>query len=110
MYDYDEWNAGIGQRIRERRVELGYSREKLAELADMSEKYLGEVERGEKKISARRLAMIAAPLGVTMDYVVFGKNESEEWTAIANLLRRLKKADMKIVENVIRAIYFDRQI
>ena len=44
-----EINANeIGTRIRTQRDALGYSREKLAELADISNSFLAEIERGEK--------------------------------------------------------------
>lgn len=38
----------IGERLRRKRLDVGYTQEHLAELADMHPTYIGQVERGEK--------------------------------------------------------------
>ncbi len=49
----------IGDAIRSRRKNAGYTQERLAEKVDLNPKYLGEVERGEKIISIEALLRIA---------------------------------------------------
>ena len=49
----------IGDAIRLRRKNAGYTQERLAELVDLNPKYLGEIERGEKIISIEALLRIA---------------------------------------------------
>ena len=49
----------IGEAIRLHRNEEGLTQEKLAELAQLNPKYLGEIERGEKIISIEALLRIA---------------------------------------------------
>ena len=36
----------VGDRLRRRRIDLGYTQEHLAELADVHPTYIGQVERG----------------------------------------------------------------
>jgi len=46
------FNSDIGWRILGLREKFGYSREKFAEIADVNAKYLYEIERGKKNVSA----------------------------------------------------------
>lgn len=54
----------IGQKIRAYRKQARMSQEKLAEKADLSYKYLGEVERGYVNISLDSLMRITKALKV----------------------------------------------
>ncbi len=54
----------LGQTIRARREAIDMSQEKLAELADLSRNYIGEVERGETNVSIEALAAMAKGLRV----------------------------------------------
>lgn len=54
----------LGQKIYRLRREMKLSREKFAELAEINEYYLGEIERGEKKASLDILFKISAKLGL----------------------------------------------
>jgi transcriptional regulator with XRE-family HTH domain len=49
----------LGEAIRLHRRQAELTQEKLAELAELNPKYLGEVERGEKIISIEALLRIA---------------------------------------------------
>ena len=52
----------LGETVRVHRKRSGFSQEKLAEKADLSPKYLGEVERGCVNVSVDSLARIAKVL------------------------------------------------
>jgi transcriptional regulator with XRE-family HTH domain len=60
--------SSIGERIKARREELGWSLSKLAEEASVSKGYLWSLEKGEVKSrpSGQTLYRIAEALGVTM--------------------------------------------
>lgn len=47
---YDEFNIEIGKRIKKLRLQKEYTREYLAECADISAKFLYEVESGEERM------------------------------------------------------------
>jgi transcriptional regulator with XRE-family HTH domain len=61
-----------GTRIYQLRVENGYTREELAELADISIKFLYEVENGKKGFSAQTLLKISIALSTDCDYILKG--------------------------------------
>jgi transcriptional regulator with XRE-family HTH domain len=56
----------VGRKIRTCRKRSQLSQEELAEKADLSYKYLGEVERGYVNISLDSLVRIARALGVRL--------------------------------------------
>jgi transcriptional regulator with XRE-family HTH domain len=62
----------LAQAIRNRRKALGFTQEKLGELADLNPKYIGEVERMEKTISVDSLARIAKALKIKFSDLVQG--------------------------------------
>lgn len=74
-YAYDEFNIQIGKRIKKLRLQREYTREYLAECADISAKFLYEVETGKKGCSAYVLYRVAISLGVTVNY--FLQEESQ---------------------------------
>lgn len=79
------------RRIRKAREDLGYTREKFAELLDVSVSYMAEVERGRTGISVKMLVKICNVLGLSADYVLFGEERGED----ALLLDRIKRLDRK---------------
>jgi DNA-binding XRE family transcriptional regulator len=54
----------IGEAIRRYRKRESFTQERLAELADLNPKYLGEIERGEKIISIEALLRISKSLKI----------------------------------------------
>jgi transcriptional regulator with XRE-family HTH domain len=58
--------TAFGRRLRELRRRRGWSQEVLGAKASLSDKFLGEVERGEKSISLDNLAYLARALGVPL--------------------------------------------
>ena len=64
-------NAGI--RIRFLREERHYTREYLAEMADISPKFLYEIESGQKGFSADTLYRLAEALETNADYILYGE-------------------------------------
>jgi len=66
-------NKAIGQRMREEREKLGLSREKFAEILELSDYYVGQLERGERQMSLPVLVKVANCLHVSLDYLIFGE-------------------------------------
>lgn len=60
-------------RIRKAREDAGYTRERFAELLDVSVSYMAEVERGRTGVSVKMLVKICDVLGLSADYVLFGE-------------------------------------
>ena len=61
----------LGARIRELRLERGWSQEKFSEICDVHRTWMGQIERG-KNISVNTLANIADGLGVTLSTLFAG--------------------------------------
>lgn len=65
----DFW-VNIGKRIRRRREQFGLTRDQLSFEVGISEKALGQLERGENGCSVARLLCIASKLNVTIDELI----------------------------------------
>ena len=59
-----QYQIFIGRKIRDGRLKMGVSQEKLGELAGVHRTYVGMVERGEKNITIFNLRRFAEALGV----------------------------------------------
>lgn len=60
----------LGQRIREERLKLHLTQEKLAEDIKISDSYMGQIERGERSLTLETLVTLANRFGVTVDYLL----------------------------------------
>lgn len=63
-----------GLKIQKIRDKKGYTRETLAEKAEISNKFLYEIETGRKGFSAEVLYNISKSLNVNCDYILTGKH------------------------------------
>ena len=69
----------LGQRIKERRSELGWTLAKLAEEAGLSKGFLSDLENGNRKSAkGTSLAAISKAFGVSTDYLISGGNKLKE--------------------------------
>lgn len=57
----------IGQRIRQRRLDLGYSQELTSEKAGLHPTYIGQLERGEKNATLESIEKICIALNFPME-------------------------------------------
>ena len=57
----------VGQRLRLRRLELGYSQELTSEKAGLHPTYIGQVERGEKNATIESIEKICIALDLPME-------------------------------------------
>jgi transcriptional regulator with XRE-family HTH domain len=67
--DYKE----LGKRIRAERRKQDLTQEKLAEMADISDSFMGHIERGGRTLSIETLAKLANALGLSIEYIVCGE-------------------------------------
>ncbi|GAE27475.1 hypothetical protein JCM9140_3623 [Halalkalibacter wakoensis JCM 9140] len=76
--DYDEQiNRYIGKQIQGLRNEKGWTQRKLAEAADVDEKHLGKVERGNATTTIPYLYKLSAGLGLNDPHLLL-KTASQE--------------------------------
>ena len=60
-----QFNVEVGGRIRKAREALGYSREALAEKADLASSFLGTIELGTGSFTAETMSKLCNALGVS---------------------------------------------
>ena len=60
----------LGKRIREERLKLNLTQAQLAEDIDISDTYMGAIERGERSLTLDTLVRLVNRLGVTIDYML----------------------------------------
>lgn len=114
-------NTAIGQRIREERKKLGLSREEFAEIIELSDYYVGQLERGERQMSLPVLVKISNCLHISLDYLIFGKNPYNAYyihdshdsyntfdrnknTEIDNLLNKCSPKELELIKKLIKTI------
>lgn len=68
----------MGQRIRQYRIQLGLSQEKLAEMASCHPTYIGQVERGEKNATIESVGKISSALKVPLSRLFENIDDSHE--------------------------------
>jgi transcriptional regulator with XRE-family HTH domain len=66
----------LGQRLRARRLEIGLSQERLAEVLGLTFQQIQKYEKGVNRIAASRLFAISAALGVQVAYFFDGLSVS----------------------------------
>jgi len=64
----------LGERLRQLRIEKGYTQIELAEVANVGQSMIAQIESGQKQASAPIIAALAKKLGVSADYLVFGES------------------------------------
>ena len=57
----------IGERIKKQRLLIGYSREKLAEMVDITPRFCYDLELGNKNMSVNTLLKLSTALYVSID-------------------------------------------
>lgn len=86
-------------RIRKAREDQGYTREKFAEALDVSVSYMAELERGRTGISVKMLIKVCNLLGLSADYVLFGKERNED-TRRLDAIHRINPKYLPLLDSV----------
>lgn len=67
----------IGRAIRQVRLNLNYTQEKLAEISGIDRSFLGKIERGEVNVSVLTLCEIAKGLNSNFLYLIKRAHDTE---------------------------------
>src|SRR5205823_1649913 len=70
--------AGVGERIKKRRTELGWTQDQLAQKAGISKSFLSDLENGKRSVSADNLLDIARVLSLSLDYLMKGEDTEDK--------------------------------
>jgi len=101
--DYKE----LGKRIRAERRRQDLTQEKLAEMAEISDSFMGHIERGGRTLSIETLAKLANVLNLNIEYIICGEHNyrpdmlPEE---IHNALNRMSSSQRKVFLNMMKTL------
>lgn len=96
----------LALRIREARKAKGYTQEVLAEKADITVVFMGEIERGEKMPSIKVFIRLVNALGVSADYILRNEVDSGKtyvFDEITKSLEKLSPKQRKTAEDILSA-------
>jgi transcriptional regulator with XRE-family HTH domain len=95
----------IGNRIRLEREKFDMTREKLAELLNLSPYFLGQIERGERKMSISTLINISECLHISIDYLFFEQvNINSNNNVLHSLINKCSEKEIAVIEGLIKLI------
>lgn len=105
----------LGKRIKEERLRLNLTQEKLSEKVGISTAYLGQIERGERCITLDKLIPLANYLGVTVDFLLTDyivTDEDNSLNILTQLFRGKTVEEKELAVNMlklspIRTVRFD---
>ena len=94
----------LGKKIREERIEQGYTQEELGEKIDTTGAYIGQIERGERNASMSKIILIAEALNVSIDYLTGNFCFDELSNLDERIVQELKSATNKQKEMMMDII------
>ena len=92
-------NIKIGERIKKIREDLKMSREKFSEMIDISDVFLGQLERGERSLSTKTQVKIVSFTGISSDFILFGLE------TLDNKISKINRILNKCFDDVLDYIY-----
>lgn len=101
--DYKE----LGKRIRAERRKQDLTQEKLAEMADISDSFMGHIERGGRTLSIETLAKLANALNLSIEYIICGEfNYQPDMlpAEITDVLHKMSGSQRKIFLNMMKTL------
>ena len=75
---FNQDDIDIGERLRGIREGMQMTREEFSEKIDITDSFLGQIERGERSLSVKTLKKVVKYTGVSADYLLFGNNSQND--------------------------------
>ena len=95
----------VGNRIRIEREKFDMTRENLSELLNLSPYFLGQIERGERRMSINTLINITECLHVSIDYLFFERvNINVNNDILHSLINKCSEKEIKVIERLIKLL------
>jgi len=101
--DYKE----LGKRIRSERRKQDLTQERLAEMADISDSFMGHIERGGRTLSIETLAKLANALNMSIEYIICrGHNYQPDMLPkeIYDALNRMSSRQRKVFLSIMKTL------
>jgi len=97
----DAFLSNMGVRIAQRRKELHLTQEQLAEKMGVSLQTVSCIELGKKAIRPENLANLCAHLGVTADFVLYGKRNEHQMNALLEKISTLTQEEYQAICDIV---------
>lgn len=92
----------VGKRVRLARQSRGLTLDQASEAADTSIQFLSQIEKGEQAMTMLKLGRLAKALGVSTDYLLFGRPPLDDAAALAvDYMIGMKPAERKILTQTV---------
>ena len=91
----------IGQRILDRRKQLGLTQEALAEKAEVTTQFVSYAESGKRAMRPENLLKISEALGVSADYLLTGDMIDKDSLLLSEKLRMLTPKQLRLIEGLL---------
>ena len=75
---FNQDDIDIGEGLRGIREGMQMTREEFSEKIDITDSFLGQIERGERSLSVKTLKKVVKYTGVSADYLLFGNNSQND--------------------------------
>jgi len=97
----------LGEKIKRERIHNRLTQEMLAEMAEITSSYVGQIERGERKVTLSKLVRIANVLNVSVDYLLsdtIDTIEDDFEIEVKNVMSSMEEKDKQMVIDIIKII------
>ena len=101
----DTFLVNMGLRIATQRKAAHMTQEQLAEKMGVSLQTVSCIELGKKAIRPENLANLCAHLGVTADYILYGKRNAQQMDDTTSMLSSLDADSYRIVQELIQLLH-----
>ncbi len=91
----------LGNRIKKQRELLGYTREHLAELVNVTPRFCYDLELGLKGMSLETLCNLSRALNISTDYLLFGPKKDENLTSINALIATCPPDKRTLLDGIV---------
>lgn len=89
MDDKEVMRIGFGHRVKQSRENLNLSRKEFAEIIDISEYFLVQIELGRRGVSNATLCKMSEALCISTDYLLTGRAGLSDISSITSLLEKV---------------------
>lgn len=98
----------LGQRTRQRREALKLTQEQLAKSLGVTSQYISVIEQDKRSPSLLALGKLAEELGVTIDYLVSGKERAT--LDLIPAIKADKTLNLEVRKSLITLVYELRKV
>lgn len=98
---FNKEDIDIGERLRSIREGMHMNREEFSEKIDITDSFLGQIERGERALSVKTLKKVVKYTGVSSDYLLFGKDANNDVIQkVNNILTVISEITSDFIYNI----------